>query len=104
MAAIEYTRETEYELGPFGESLCKITFLYYPTPDGEDESVEIQAASFFDLDYSRFRDLGREAASNIHLQIEDHLLEWAQERYQSDMERDPEDRAYADLQDRRAAA
>lgn len=94
-----YTFESEYEIGPFGECLTKVTFCYYPSPDGDDDQVEIQSASFYDLDLARWRDLGPEASSNIDPDLDDHLIEFARKKYESDAQGDRSDRAHDDAQE-----
>jgi len=95
---ITYTRSTKYETSPFGECWCDITFCYYPTKSGENESVEIQSGRIHSN--GRWIGLDREEASNLHLHADDHCLEWAQRRYPSELESLQEDayeprRAYA---------
>lgn len=94
-----YTFESEYEIGPFGECLTKVEFCYYPSADGDDDEVEIQSASFYDLYFGRWRDLGPEASSNIDPDLDDCLLEYARTKYESDLEGNRADRAYKDAQE-----
>ncbi len=94
MSADEYTLKSEYYLGIFGDCICEITFCYYPAVD--DDTVEIQSARFYDLDYARWRDIGTEASANIHSDIDEHLLEFGREKHLSNAQGCAEDRAHDD--------
>lgn len=96
MSTDEYTLEAKYELVPFGECICEITFCYNDATD--DETVEIQSARFYDSDFARLRDLGREASANIHRDIDKHLLEFGREQRLLETQGCAEDRAHDDDQ------
>lgn len=98
MNPVTHTLKAPYEVGPFCQCNCEIEFDYSPENSTQDSLVKILEGRFH---YNgHWICLDREAAPNIHPDIDDHCLKFAETLERPDSYRDKEDLAYDEMKER----